>query len=107
MKYVLLDENNVVIQTQPNFQEGFIAAPDEVSPGDIYDPLLGTFSPPPPPPLVRGNFARRLRDRIEALREAQFQALLNSALALSPNHPDLPNSMADFDTILDGMTLPV
>lgn len=107
MKYVLLNGNNVVIQTQPNFQEGFLAAPDEVLPGFIYDPVTNTFSPPPPPPLTRDDFEWRLRDRIEALRSAQRQALLNTALALSPNYPDLPDSLADFDTILDGMTLPL
>lgn len=107
MKYVLLDASNIVIQTQPNFQEGFILAPDDVSPGMIYDPLTNTFSAPPPPPLERHDFAERLRRRIQALRDAQFQALLNSALALAPSYPELPESMDEFDTVLDGMTLPI
>lgn len=106
MKYVFLNTSNVVIGAQSNFQEGAVLAPDYVVPGYIYDPLTNTFSEPPPPPLERYNFEERMRARIEALREAQFQALLNSALALAPSYPGLPANMAEFDTVLDGMTLP-
>lgn len=106
MRYALLDVNNVVIQTQPNFEEGFIPCPDEVAYGFIYDPINNVFNPPPPPPLERWNFENRLRERLQAIQQAKVQALLNSALALSPNYPNLPSSLADFDTILDGMTLP-
>lgn len=107
MKYVRVNESNIVIQVQYYFEEGFIAAPDDVYTDFIYDPVLNTFSPPPPPPLNRGDFDYRLRARLQALEEARFQALLNSALAQSPNYPGLPGSLGDFDAILDGMTLPL
>lgn len=106
MRYALLDSNNIVIQTQPNFQEGFIPCPDNVMAGYSYDPVGNVFSPPPPPPLERWNFEDRLRVRLQAIQQAKVQALLNAALALSPNYPNLPSSVEDFDTILDGMTLP-
>lgn len=107
MKYVRVDENNIVTQTQGYFEEGFIMAPDDVYADFIYDPVLNTFSPPPPPPLGRYDFENRLRNRMDALQRAKFQALVNAALALSPNYPGLPSSIADFDAILDGMTLPL
>lgn len=106
MKYVHLNENNIVDSIQYYWAEGFIAAPDDVYAGYSYDPVLNVFSPPPPPPLARWDFEERMRTRLTALAEARFQALVSSALALSPNFPDLPQSLEAFDIILDGMTLP-
>ncbi|MBF57744.1 MAG: hypothetical protein CME80_08500 [Halomonas sp.] len=47
MAYVKI-ENGVVVQKQPNFQEGFTEAPDNIVCGMIYE--NGAFSSPPPPP---------------------------------------------------------
>lgn len=46
MKYARI-ENNEVVQTQPDPQNGFIEAPAEVLPGYLYDGV--TFTAPPPP----------------------------------------------------------
>lgn len=46
--FVLLDENNIVIQKQPNAAEGFILAPADVVCGQIFDGE--TFVNPPQSP---------------------------------------------------------
>lgn len=51
MKYALI-ENNIVMQTQPNYQTGFVEVPDSVIVGMI-DNGDGTFSNPPPTPLTK------------------------------------------------------
>lgn len=102
MKYVLLNESNVVIQTQPNFDEGFIEAPDEVTNGYIYDPVLGTFAPPPPPPLNKWDFESAYMTRLNARRAAVRADHFEATLALFPGYPgELPESIAAYNAVLD------
>lgn len=49
MKYVLLDERNVVIQVQPDKAIGFVKAPDDVYPNMIKQEN-GTYNTPAPDP---------------------------------------------------------
>lgn len=102
MKYVLLDESNVVIQSQTNFQEGYVEAPDEVSAGWIYDPVAGTFTPPPPPPLVKSDFEDAYYTRLNAHKFAARANHFESTLALFPGYPEeLPESVAAYNAMLD------
>mgnify|MGYP003640800807 FL=1 len=48
MAYVLT-ENGIVTQKQPNQQDGFIEAPDNVVCGMLYNAETGEFSAPPAP----------------------------------------------------------
>lgn len=101
MKYALVDEFNVVIQVDPAPREGFIEAPDEISPGYLYDPLTGVFSLPPPPPLTKWDFEEAYNTRLGAQRQAARATHFESTLALVPGYPALPESIAAYNAILD------
>lgn len=101
MKYVQLDESNAVITVAYSPQEGFIEAPDSVEPGYIYDPVLGTFSPPPPPPLTKADFEDAYFTRLNAHKQAARATHFESTLALVPGYPALPESIAAYNAILD------
>lgn len=103
MKYVFVDENSIVIFIQSYYGGDLLPAPDEVTYGWIYDPVANTFSAPP---LTRHDFEEQMRARLQALQEAKLQNLVTQALMLSPNYPGLPDSIQDFELIMDGMELP-
>lgn len=111
MKYAFVVNNvvDVVVDTDPiamfgsGFGSLFVEVPDDVERFWIRDPLTNTFSAPPPPPLTVSDFEGAFNSfaygQAEAKRIAKFQA----ALALSPNAPSLPSSIADFLLILNGL----
>lgn len=80
-----------------------IPCPDEVQIGWVYDVGTNTFSAPPPPPLTRLNFQTafnaRLQQEVTNWKDAKFE----EALALSPNYPALPESIAAFQADMDTM----
>lgn len=80
-----------------------IPCPDEVQVGWVYDSVGNTFSAPPPPPLTRSNFETafnaRLQQEIINWKNSKFE----EALALSPNYPGLPASIAAFQADMDTM----
>lgn len=69
MIYVKVDENNVVVLTtvtEPETMDGWIAAPEDVFNGMIYDEETGEFTNPAPP-VSNAELKAELRRRLKKL----------------------------------------
>ena len=65
MSYVLV-KDGVVVQKQPNAQDGFIEVPDAVHCGQLYDGTV--FTNPPPAPVTPRQEITRLEAEVSPRR---------------------------------------
>lgn len=107
MKFAYVVNNVVQLVTDQDYSAVFgfqmVPCPDNVQNYWLYDPVLDVYSPPPPPPLTVTDFENAFNSFAYAKAEAKRLAKFQAAMALSPNSPGLPDSVADFLLILNGL----
>jgi len=107
MKYAYVVNNVVSLVTDEDYSAIFgfqmVPCPDDVQNYWLYDPVTNVYSAPPPPPLTLNDFENAFNTFVYAKAEAKRIAKFQAAMALSPNAPGLPTSVADFLVILNGL----
>jgi len=85
MTYVLI-ESGVVLQKQPNPQDGFIEASDGVVCGMLYNSETGEFTTPEPPPTPIPQVVTMRQARLALLQQGLLASIQPAIDSLDEPH---------------------
>jgi len=98
----LLDENNVLIQKQPNEQEGFVSIPSDAVCGQVLE-NGNFFNPPASPPSIEQQRRESMQAGVE-FEGVMCSAFKDDQFGLSSIRPYVDQGMSfDFEFVNGGI----